>query len=92
MIHCLYSPDLVPNALFFIPFTKNIMHGQCFNSSEEAIEAYEWHVSAVPVSKWHKYFENWFIQMQKCINAGEEHFEKQWNIYPCWEIISCITF
>ena len=77
MTHCPYSPDLAPNDYFLFPFIKNKMRGQRFNNSEEAVEAYKCHVSAMPLSEWHKCFENWFIRMQKCIDAAGEYFEKQ---------------
>ena len=52
------------------------MLGQCFKSSEEAVQANKCHISAVPLSEWQKCFKNWFIRMQKCINASGEYFEK----------------
>ena len=38
------------------------MSGQCFNNPEEAVEAYKCHISAVPLSERHKYFENCFFE------------------------------
>ena len=71
MTHCLYSVDLAPYCFLFL-FIKNKMHGQHFNSSEKAVEAYKCHISIVPLSGWHKCFQKRCIWMQKCINTGAE--------------------
>ena len=77
MIHCPYSPDLAPNDYFLFSFIKNKMHVQHFDSYVEVIETYKCYVSAAPHSEWHKCFGNWFIRIQKCINAKGEYFEMQ---------------
>ena len=46
------------------------MRGQRFDSSEEAVEDYKCHVSAMQLLKHHTCFENLFIRIQKCINAA----------------------
>ena len=41
------------------------MRDQCFNSSEQAVEANKCYVSAVSLSEWHKCFEYCLIRIQK---------------------------
>ena len=77
MVHYPHSPILVPNDYFLLPFIKNKMRNQRFNSSEVAVEGHKCHLSEMQLSEWNKCFENWFIRMQKCISAGGEHFKKQ---------------
>lgn len=53
------------------------MRGQRFSSPQEAVDAFENHVSEIPTSEWKKCFKNWFQRMEKCINLKGEYFEKQ---------------
>ncbi|CAH2010783.1 unnamed protein product [Acanthoscelides obtectus] len=57
-------PDLSPNDFFTFPKIKNRLHGQRFQSPEEAVDGL-------------KNAENWFERMQMCINLRGEYFEKQ---------------
>lgn len=57
------------------------MRGLRFNNSEETFEAYKYHVSSVLLTEWHTFLYDWFIRIQKCIDAAGECFEKQYNIY-----------
>lgn len=79
MSHCPYSPDLSPNDFFLFPYVKKKkkMRGQRFSSPQEAVDAFENHVSEIPTSEWKKCFKNWFQRMEKCINLKGEYFEKQ---------------
>lgn len=56
---------------------KNQMRGQVFNTPEEAIRVYKNLVSEVPLEQWSHCFQDWFYQMQKCVNCKEEYLEKQ---------------
>jgi len=77
LTHCPYSPDLSPNDFFLFPTIKKKMRGQRFSTPEQAVEAFKFHVSEVPISQWNKCFENWFDRMQKCVELQGEYFEKQ---------------
>ncbi|CAH1979320.1 unnamed protein product [Acanthoscelides obtectus] len=66
--HPPYSPDLSPNDFFTFPKIKNRLHGQRFQSPEEAVDAFKNAVLDLPVNEWNKCFENWFDRMQMCIN------------------------
>ena len=70
------KPGLRPNYYLFLS-TKYKMLGQSFNSSGKVVVTYQYHVSAVPLSEWHKCFENSFIRVRKCMSAKGEYFEKQ---------------
>ncbi|CAH1962732.1 unnamed protein product [Acanthoscelides obtectus] len=66
--HPPYSPDLSPNDFFTFPKIKNRLHGQRFQSPEEAVDAFKNAVLDLPANEWNKYFENWSERMQMCIN------------------------
>ncbi|CAH1972707.1 unnamed protein product [Acanthoscelides obtectus] len=67
----------IPNDFFTFPKIKNRLHGQRFQSPEEAVDAFKNAVLDLPANKWNKFFENWFERMQMCINLRGEYFEKQ---------------
>ncbi|CAH2014056.1 unnamed protein product [Acanthoscelides obtectus] len=75
--HPPYSPDLSPNDFFTFPKIKNRLHGQRFQSPEEAVDGFKYAVLHLPANEWNKCFENWFERMQMCINLRGEYFEKQ---------------
>ncbi|CAH2006145.1 unnamed protein product [Acanthoscelides obtectus] len=70
-------PDLSPNDFFTFPKIENTLHGQRFQSPEEAVDAFKNAVLDLPTNEWNKCFENWFERMQTRINLRGEYFEKQ---------------
>ncbi|CAH2004492.1 unnamed protein product [Acanthoscelides obtectus] len=72
--HRPYSPDLSPNDFFTFPKIKNRLHGQRFQSPEEAVDAFKNAVLDLPANEWNKCFENWFERMQMCINLRGEYY------------------
>ncbi|CAH1979875.1 unnamed protein product [Acanthoscelides obtectus] len=76
--HPPYSPDLSPNDFFTFPKIENRLHGQRFQSPEEAVDAFKNAVLDLPANEWNKCFENWLKRMQMCINLRREYFEKQY--------------
>ncbi|CAH2011645.1 unnamed protein product [Acanthoscelides obtectus] len=66
--HPPHSPDLSPNDFLTLPKIKNRLHGQRFQSPEEATDAFKNAVLDLPANDWNKCFENWFERMQMCIN------------------------
>ncbi|CAH2012334.1 unnamed protein product [Acanthoscelides obtectus] len=64
LCHPPYSPDLSPNDFFTFPKIKNRLHGQRFQSPEEAVDAFKNAVLDLPVNEWNKCSENWFKRMQ----------------------------
>lgn len=75
--HPPYSPDLSPNDFFTFPKIKKKLRGQRFQTSKEAVQAYESAILTTPTSEWNKCFKNWFERMEKCIKYRGEYFEKQ---------------
>ncbi|CAH1965442.1 unnamed protein product [Acanthoscelides obtectus] len=53
------------------------LHGQRFQSPEEAVDAFKNSVLDLSANEWDKCFENWFERMQMCINLRGEYFGKQ---------------
>ncbi|CAH1967203.1 unnamed protein product [Acanthoscelides obtectus] len=75
--HPPYIPDLSPNDFFTLSKIKNRLHGQRFQSPEEAVDAFKNAGLNLPANEWNKCFENWFERMQMCINLRGEYFEKR---------------
>ena len=71
MSHPPYSPDLVRNDFFLLPYVKT------FSTLKETVDAFIMHVLEIPQSEWQKCFNNWFKRMQKYIDLYEEYFEEQ---------------
>jgi len=68
---------LAPNYIFLFPHIKRKIRGQRLSSPEYAVEGFKSHVLVVSQAKWEKCFDNWFENIQECMNLAEEYFEKQ---------------
>lgn len=71
-----YSPDLAPCDYFLLPRIKNSLRGRHFQSPEEAVHAFEEHLSALCHDEWKGCFSSWFTRMKRCVNADGKYFEK----------------
>lgn len=71
-----FCPDLSPSDFYLLTNIKMKLRGQPF-STTDVDEAYRTLVSEVSTSEWHKYFENWFSRMNKCITSKGSYFEME---------------
>lgn len=74
--HPPYSPDLSPCDFFLFPSAKKKLRGKRFENVEAAIAAWNDILNDMPKKMFHDCFDDWFLRMQKCIEARGEYFEK----------------
>ena len=71
-----YSPDLNPCDFSLFPKLKKQLRGILFNDDNEILTAFEQAIDYLTKEDFKNYFEDWFIQMHKCIDAEGQYFEK----------------
>ena len=64
-----YSPDLSPCDSFLFPKLKKQLRGIQFNDNNEMLTASEQAIDSLSKEDFEKYFEDWFIQIHKCIDV-----------------------
>ena len=72
----LSAPDLSPCDFFLFPKVKKQFRGIRFNHDNEMLTALEQAIDSLTKENFKNCFEDWFIQMHKCIDAEGQYFEK----------------
>ena len=81
MSHCPYSSDLLLNDFFLFPYVKQKMLGQRFSSPQEAVDAFQNHISEILISEW----KNCFIAL------GSICLEELYNFHRFKPIIESVS-
>ncbi len=71
--HPPYSPHLAPANSFLFGYVKEQLCSHDFTFPQTAVTAYKDAVNAIPLKMWHAAFDNWFVQMSKCVNNGGDY-------------------
>ncbi len=71
-----YSPDLSPCDFFLFTKLKNQLRGIEFNDDNMMLNALEQAIGTLTKDDFKNCFNDWFIRIDKCIQANGQYFEK----------------
>ncbi|GFX84297.1 protein GVQW3 [Trichonephila clavipes] len=70
-----YLPDLSPCDFFLFPKLKNHLKGYHFGTLENIQTAVINQLKAIPISEFHKCYEEWKKRLQRCVASEGSYFE-----------------
>ena len=74
--HPPYSPDLAPCDFWLFPRIKKHLKGKKFDSNSEVEEGLHKVLGDVEENEFKEALQNWFVRMEKCIDANGGYFEQ----------------